>query len=229
MPLTNADPHYWAPQSEIVNRLAQKYDGKRILEVGPGQAPFPAATDFVDWQDAPPHVPKERFSRHDVSKGLPWASGEFDFCYCRHVLEDMANPFHLMNEMSRVAKAGYIETPSPVCELTRGVDGGSPAWRGYNHHRWLIWEEQGELRFLTKFPIVEHLPFNGEPLWERALRSTPRAWNTSFLWEGEIKSRHLQCPHDFAMPQDYPALLEHAAAASVLATDRFWRNMSNGP
>jgi hypothetical protein len=47
-------------------------------------------------------------------------------CHLPHMLEDMYNPFPICAEMSRVAKAGYVETPSPVAELCRGVDGDKP-------------------------------------------------------------------------------------------------------
>jgi ubiquinone/menaquinone biosynthesis C-methylase UbiE len=50
---------------------------------------------------------------------LPYEDKEFDFVYCRHVLEDLIYPFRVIKEMQRVAKAGYIETPSPMAELKK--------------------------------------------------------------------------------------------------------------
>jgi hypothetical protein len=65
----------------------------------------------------------ENFHKIDpISEKLPFADKEFDFVYSRHVLEDSWNPFALCEEMSRVGKSGYIETPSPIVELGRGVD-----------------------------------------------------------------------------------------------------------
>lgn len=222
MPLTQADPHHWGPAREVVERLAAKYQSKGVLEIGPGHVPFPAATTFVDWQGVD-GVPADDLFVVDVGKDkLPFPDKSFHFVYCRHVLEDMANPFHLVAEMSRVAKAGYIETPSPICELTCGVDGNAPPWRGYNHHRWFVWDNGGELTFLSKFPIVEHLAFADEGRCEQMLRASPRYWNTYFLWEGDIKVRHLQCPHDFAMPAEYGAMLILAKGQSKASTDKFF-------
>jgi hypothetical protein len=65
-------------------------------------------------------------------------------------MEDMGNPFLLIKEMERVAKAGYIETPSPIAEMGRGVDGSSPPFRGYHHHRFVVWVHEGELRFVVQ-------------------------------------------------------------------------------
>ena len=139
----------------------------------------------------------------------------------------MQNPFHLISEMSRVAKAGYIETPSPICELARGVDGGSPMYRGYNHHRWIVWDNDGELTFVTKFPLVEYHSYADETPCEQMLRAGPRHWNTHYLWEGDIKFRHLQCPHDFVMPDQYGATLLLAKAQSKAATDKFFGTFKN--
>jgi hypothetical protein len=233
MPLTNADRHYWSPVPEVVDWLAAKYQGKRVLEIGPGHTPFPAATHFVDWQEIP-GVPLERTFRLDVGREPlptlgPWdpeVIAKWDFVYARHVLEDMANPFHLISEMSRVAKAGYIETPSPICELARGVDGSSPVWRGYNHHRWLVWDNGDALTFVAKFPLVEYTASADEGLCDQMLRGGPRYWNTYFLWEDDIKVSHLQSPHDFVMPQDYGATLLLAKGQSKASTDKFFGNLN---
>jgi Methyltransferase domain len=226
MPLTNSDRHHWSPVPEIVNHLAAKYKGKRVLEIGPGHAPFPDATVYLDWQKLP-GIPSASFVKWDIERGVPYEDKSFDFVYARHVLEDMWNPFHLMFEMSRVAKAGYIETPSPPCEMTRGVDGNSPQYRGYNHHRWIVWEGDGKLNFISKFPFVEYLAFADEAVTEQLLRSGPRFWNTSYLWEGEVNFRHLQCPHDFAMPQDYGAMLVKAMVQAKSSIEAFYRTCLN--
>lgn len=227
MPLTNADPHHWAPVPEIVNHLAEKYKGKRVLEIGPGDARFPAATHFVDFRDLP-GIPPEQLVKLDVNREhfpVSWC-GYFDFVYCRHLVEDMWNPFWLLGQMSYVGKAGYIETPSPLCEFTRGVDGKSPAYRGYNHHRWFIWDHDDRLNFITKFPLVEYLSFADESVTEQLLRSSPRYWNTYFLWEGDIKFSHLQCHLDFGMPQDYGAMLVKAQIQSKASIDTFWKALN---
>lgn len=190
----------------------------RVLEVGPGTVPFKRADTYVDLKEIPGldgvHV-------CDVAtEKLPFADKEFDFVYCRHTLEDMWNPFHLCDEMSRVAKAGYIETPSPMAELGRGVDGGSPPFRGYHHHRWIIWMANRELRFVTKYPFVEYLRFEEEKIEEMLLQ--PRYWNTHCLWEESINYFHRKSPQDFDIPRDYALMLGDAVAASKLYTDEIY-------
>jgi len=234
MPLTVSDPHHWAPIPAVVDWLTNRLAGDaRVLEIGPGHAPFWRANVFVDFvepsgfraSEIPSHVGDWSFVKCDIAtEPLPFEDKLFDFVYCRHTLEDMYNPFPIVREMERVAKAGYIETPSPIAELCRGVDGGAPPYRGYHHHRFIIWREGDELRFVSKYPVVEYMDIPDEPLTQ-ILRARPVYWNTYHLWEDSINVRHLQSPLHFDIPTQYPRLLSNAIAASRQATDHFGQMM----
>ena len=159
---TNQDRKFWLPREEVVVWLTSiiPVDAK-VLDIGSGTAPFRRADMFVDWTK-PSDIPDHKFQACDIHRNrLPFDDKTFDFVYCRHVLEDLYNPFLIVAEMSRVAKAGYIETPSPLAEVCRGIDGNSPPWRGYHHHRFLIWKRDGILFFLTKYPIHRIFRFCG--------------------------------------------------------------------
>ena len=85
----------------------------------------------------------ERFSSgtwvaRDLCDREPWPFPDhyFDYCTCSHTLEDIRDPLWVCSEMRRVAKAGYIETPSMAFELTRGREPGVPV--GLSHHFWLV-------------------------------------------------------------------------------------------
>jgi hypothetical protein len=221
--LTEADAKYWTPAPQVVSWVASQIpEGARVLEIGPGAQPFPRADHFVDWRDWG-HVPRNRLSIADLQKDrLPFTDKEFDFVYCRHVLEDMVYPFPLCDEMSRIAKAGYIETPSPLAEMCRGIDGGSPPWRGYIHHRFLVWPEKGELRFLAKYPVIEFIDLGDEePRIAEALRRAPHLWNSYFLWQGEIRWRFLQHHAEYMITTEYAATVAAALHAGITASDHF--------
>jgi methyltransferase family protein len=153
--LTNQDQKFWHPRPDVHEWLMRRIpDSAKVLDIGPGTAPFRRANMFVDWRK-PNDLPESKFRRIDLNRDpLPFGDKAFDFAYCRHVLEDLYNPFLLCTEMARVAMAGYIQTPSPLAEVCRGVDGNSPSWRGYQHHRFLIWNRNGILCFLSKYPII---------------------------------------------------------------------------
>lgn len=222
--LTIADKHYWPPIPQVVQWVADRLPADaKVLEIGPGHAPFPRANAFVDFADGinvqgPVH-------KIDVAtERLPFDDKSFDFVYARHVLEDMYNPFALCAEMSRVAKAGYIETPSPIAELCRGVDGNAPPYRGYHHHRFVIWNYNNELRFVSKYPLVEYLQFE-EGRLAALLRAGPKFWNTYHLWEGLINVQHRQSPLHYDIWRDYANLLNDGVKNAVMMADEFWKDI----
>lgn len=228
MTLTAADPHHWQPIPQVVQRIADGVpDGATVLEIGPGATPFPRATAFVDFADVPAYAKRPVYKIDLTSERLPFDDKSFDFIYCRHVLEDSWNPFAICAEMSRVGRRGYIETPSPIAELCRGVDGDAPAYRGYHHHRFIIWPDGSQLKFVSKYPLVEYL---GAPDAKLAgmLRSGPKYWNTYFPWEGSIDMRHIQSPRDFNAGINYVEVINGAMGDAELATDEFWRGLE-GP
>ncbi|MBI5121049.1 MAG: methyltransferase domain-containing protein [Rhodospirillales bacterium] len=220
--LTESDNKYWSSIPRLtdwlVNRLPKD---SRVLEIGPGAAPFPRTDIFADWHNWGT-IPEDRLVICDLSaEKLPFKDKEFDFVYCRHVIEDMYNPFSLCREMSRVAKAGFLETPSPIAEVCRGVDGGSPAWRGYCHHRYFVWVHANKLRFLTKYPMVEYLRFEDEQKILGIMKQGPAFWNTYHLWDGEIDVEYTQHETDYSILTDYGSVISKAMDESIAATQQF--------
>jgi hypothetical protein len=222
--LNDLDKKNWGPIDALVNWLCKRLPADaKVLEIGPGYVPFPRATMFVDYRPVP--VPNDKIVSLDLNTTpLPFPDKSFDFIYCRHVIEDMYNPFFLIKEMERVAKAGYIETPSPIAELGRGVDGASPPFRGYHHHRNICWVYEGELRIIAKYPIVEYIRFTETDImgW---LREGPKLWNTYFLWEDKIRFKHIESGPDFVITRDYSSILKNAMDQTSLSSGLFWQEI----
>ena len=191
---------YWGPIQENLDYISSLVkDGDNVLEIGPGNKPFSKATEFCGWTNEE----QSRLGKYkvaDVSKEmLPYKNKEFDFVYCRHVLEDLWNPINAIKEITRIAKRGYMETPSPLCEMTKGVDGGNNTpWRGYAHHRYIIWNDSNVLHILPKFPIIEHVKFQDESVMEQMLKN-PFHWCTFFSFEDTI---HYKL-HEMGLEQDF--------------------------
>jgi hypothetical protein len=212
--------HYWAPFEPMVKVVESLTASKaKVLEVGPGQKPFPMATEYVDWQAWPSLQGKPVHALNINQDMLPLADKSFDFVYCRHTLEDLYNPFLMCREMGRVGRSGYIETPSPIAEACRGVDYKSPRWRGYHHHRYLIWVENDTLMFLPKYPLGEHVDFgNLENQLVDWLNAHPLYWNTYYFWEGTLRYRLLEHDKDFRILRDYSRLIVGAIQQSHART-----------
>lgn len=95
--------HYYA-------RLADRFRGRRILDVGCGRTKFPGAIGI----DIRTHV-SQADVHHDLDQ-LPWPlpESDFDLVVMRHCLEHLRDVVRTMEELYRIAKPGgriVIEVP----------------------------------------------------------------------------------------------------------------------
>jgi len=99
------------------------------------------------------------------------------------------DPIRVCQEMSRVARAGYIEVPSLLDELTwaNPEPSGGP-WVGHCHHRWLCTLERGELVFLPKYhSLHSRRRLRVQPRWARKLTTRERI--LAYSWQGTLPAR----------------------------------------
>jgi hypothetical protein len=221
---------HYGPNPEILSYIENLTTGKKVLELGPGHIPFKNATHFVGWEHGV--QPIEKGENHKVCDfnhhALPYADQEFDFVYCRHVLEDLIYPFRAIEEMQRVAKAGYIETPNPLAEIKKGIDGGDPKWRGYHHHVWYVWSDDKKLNFVKKYPITEHFHGINEKVIEEMLEKNPCTWNTYFLWNKSFDYQIYQHGVDFQITNDYKHfIIDEVVQDSINSSLNFYRKVNN--
>ncbi len=102
----------------------------------------------------PEKFTKETWIEFDICGRKPWPfrDKQFDFVICSHVLEDIRDPLWVCSEMIRVAKAGYIETPTRAAEYLYGVQAFD--YTGFQHHRWFVEAKDNALHFTQKTPLV---------------------------------------------------------------------------
>ena len=182
--------HFWKPNQSIIKIvenicLTNKY--QKNLEIGPGIVPFLLATDFIGSNEN-----IKNYIDIDIDNQLfPYKDNEIDFVYCRHVLEDIQNPDFALQEIFRVTKdGGYIETPSPLIEITKDVDANnlSNIYCGYVHHRYIVWSniQKNEIYFLPKYScILDHmLNITDETKAHlyNLINNYPVYWNNYFLF-----------------------------------------------
>jgi SAM-dependent methyltransferase len=119
----------------------------RVLEVGGGNNPHPRANVLVDkFPVNNEHrsgdlkvLRKQTFVQAD-GENLPFKDGEFDYVICCHVLEHVGDPVKFLAEQFRVAKRGYIETPSLLGEYLFPRES----------HKWILHEHQDTLYLVDK-------------------------------------------------------------------------------
>lgn len=94
-------------------------------------------------------VPSDLPNFHEAPvEQLPFHDGEFDFSYCRHVLEHVEDPAIAIAELERVSRAGYVETPSYWNEIAFGK----------RYHVWAVLLLDGVLHFIPKTKATDR-PF----------------------------------------------------------------------
>ena len=225
---------FWYRNETIVEKLANMCQIKKftkILENGPGNTPFPLSTHYIDLNSK-----LENVMNIDVDfDKIPFEDNYFDFCYARHIFEDIQNPQHAFSETIRTCKNGYIETPSPLIECLKKVDCISRNqdinYCGYIHHRYIVWSDlkTNILYFLPKFPIIEFAKFDKD--FYNNMVDTANSkdiyWNNYYTWNEKNKPNIVVYKHgiNFDIKNDYPKLLIEAINKSIEYTNYFVKNI----
>lgn len=113
-------------------------DGEKVLDIGSGGVPFPYATHLADLYEKETTHRAEPLKRTHLPfqvcniEELPYKDKEFDFVYCSHVLEHANDPARACEELMRVGRRGYIETPTRLSDIMLNFT------RLKGHHKWHI-------------------------------------------------------------------------------------------
>lgn len=186
--------------------------GERVLDVGSGGQPFPPATHLLDrYPGTTTHRAQELVKDYrpltvGAIEALPFANESFDFVYCSHVLEHVENPARACEELMRVGKRGYIETPAKVSDVMMNFT------RLKNHHRWhthlvgntlifIEWDPRerrdlGSSHFFSEFHSLWKNPFQDFARGNRDLFVNMLLWDKRFNYliinrEGRISQSSL--------------------------------------
>jgi len=179
------------PNSRLDLRIRRK---DLVLEVGGGHNPHPRANVIVDkYVDSNYHrsgniiVNNHQKFIHADGENLPFEDNEFDYLICNQVLEHVENPKKFLDELSRVAKRGFIETPSLIGEYLFPKD--SHSWVILDINDELIIVDKKEIGYQSKVNFGElflhYLPKHsiGYKLLERTY---PDIMTVRYEWEGDI-------------------------------------------
>ena len=221
--------HYWLPIQPIIDKLinlCSHLSLSNIIEIGPGITPFPIANTFIGFNES-----IKNFINIDIdTQILPFNNLHFDFLYCRHTIEDIQNPNFALSEMFRIASNGYIETPSPIIEITKGVDSSTfnQLYGGYRHHRYIIWSniKNNHIYILPKYScIIDHLIHSNNPDVIKLIEN-PIYWNNYFIWNNNILPTITNYkvgvninPNTFV--EDYISIIYNAINDSISNTNYF--------
>lgn len=158
-----------------------------VLEIGSGDNPNPRADVLVD-----------KFLFDNTERGgdividrpmvvadahhLPFKDGVFAYAICSHILEHMDDPVQFVGELTRVSKAGYIQSPAEIAERMFH----------WSFHRWYVNLVDDTIILHPREP---HEPF-GEffdymyaynPAYYLFQRSMPHLFWVEKEWHGSLK------------------------------------------
>ena len=167
----------------------------RVLEVGGGHNPHPRSNVVVDkYTDTNYHrsgdikVLKNQTFMEADGEQLPFKDKEFDYVICCQVLEHVENPEKFLAEQFRVAKRGFMETPSLLGEYLFPRES----------HKWIIHEmndttylvDKKKINFVYGYDLGEliqdYLPKHS--IGFKVLEKThPNLITNRVEWEGDFK------------------------------------------
>jgi len=167
-----------------------------VLEVGSGGSPYYRANILIDAYEETRErhwvaLVKDRPSLIGRGEALPFKDKCFDFVIASHVVEHSSDPEHFLNELQRVAKAGYIETPDALMERI------NPYW----DHRSEITARKGVLivkkkpNWLVDAELTELYEEKAKTvITQTVIPKNPFVFHTRFYWRDYIPYKIIN-PH----------------------------------
>jgi len=161
----------------------------KVVEIGSGHNPMYRSDVIVEkYINDNSHrcgdikiYPHQTFINAD-GENLPFKDQEFDYAICNQVLEHAEHPDLFMNELSRVARRGYIETPSLL---------GEHLFPKYSH-KWVILDIDGKLVFFEKSKMPGNYENNYGSLFLNYLPYQSLIYKMLWLTEGSIMNNRYE-------------------------------------
>jgi predicted O-methyltransferase YrrM len=205
--------HGWWKIKEINDYLIEKTnDSLEIIDIGSGLSPFENATYTIDGHEKA--TLKIDVETETIPKDI------VDFVYTRHLLEDLRKPQLVLSEIKRIAKAGYIETPSVIAECTRYIDCAVNGNFGYRHHHSILWtcKNTHTLKIIPKIEeyISEFITFD-KMIQFRELLTDTFLWNNYYLFDAGSPLKYEILSSTETIPKEiYFKLLDDAIESTLL-------------
>lgn len=172
-----------------------------VLEIGSGGNPYFRANILCDayFETVERHFEPLIYDRPTIlafAENLPFKDNSFDFIIASHVLEHSTDPDKFLNEIQRVAKAGYIEVPDAFFERVCS----------YPIHRLEIREENNQLVIYKKTSSVEDKYLNelfsnkASKVFPELVSKKPFNFHIRYYWskdDGGIKYKILNPDYKF--------------------------------
>lgn len=158
-----------------------------VLEIGSGDNPNPRADILVDKflfdnTERGGNIVIDRPMVVADAHHLPFKDGVFAYTICSHILEHMDDPVQFASELTRVSKAGYIQSPAEIAERMFH----------WSFHRWYVNLVDDTLVLHPREPVEPFGEFFDylyayNPAYYLFQRSMPHLFWVEKEWHGTLK------------------------------------------
>ena len=158
-----------------------------VLEIGSGDNPNPRADILVDKflfdnTERGGNIVIDRPMVVADAHHLPFKDDVFAYTICSHILEHMDDPVQFANELTRVSKAGYIQSPAEIAERMFH----------WSFHRWYVNLIDDTLVLHPREPVEPFGEFFDylyayNPAYYLFQRSMPHLFWVEKEWHGTLK------------------------------------------
>jgi hypothetical protein len=162
---------------------------------------------IIDFNEPVKHIDNIKHFKSDITHPNGWIeildyvekNGKFDFCICTHTLEDIMNPGYVCEQISKIAKKGYIAVPSKYRELSKfeayytipgklrnSTQVEYVGHRGYMHHRWIFTIKDNEF---VGFPKIGYI--DKATIFDNIANFDDNVCDLSFFWKDNVSVKYL--------------------------------------
>jgi len=185
-------------RSSVINYINRKKNDETftVIDVGGSMVGWsaPYIDAIIDLNVIPDSHKGILHFQFDITHPSSWdvvlhyvkENGKFDFCICTHTLEDIMNPGFVCEQMSKIAKSGYIAFPSKYRELSRYIDNSIFHYRGYIHHRWIFMINKQKLMAFPKINYLDH-----DPKFDTIANPSNSMCDLNFYWKDSIEFEYI--------------------------------------
>jgi hypothetical protein len=201
----------WEYQKQKI--LSQLTNEGIIMDIGSGHNPVPRANILADFfpettlHRGGPLIEDRPLIICSVER-IPVLSKSIEFVICSHVLEHVESPIRAGKELSRIAKAGYIETPAYGKDIIVGTG---------NMHRWQVVEFEGTMHFF-EYSERQNQAHTTSPVMDLWCQQSYHPWQ-DFFWERQdlFNAMHLW--------EANPVILEYHRSNRQVSPLNPWRSI----
>lgn len=176
-----------------------------VLDVGSGSCPYPRSDVLLERYGSANHrcgsgLLLDRPIVFADAQCMPFKDKAFDFIVASHILEHIKKPEIFLQELMRVGKAGYIETPNAIFERLNP----------YTIHCLEIMNTDGKLIIHKKRALVQDLflgnlqLFTKDLSWKKVFQGAPDLFHVRYFWKDVIDFEIINPEETCDWVTDYP-------------------------